>query len=247
MPIPGPTGLTGATGATGATGSTGATGATGATGIQGIPGPAGEDCYDDSFTLPGPTGQTGSAGSTGPTGAAGQQGPPGWQGEDCYEDVPTPYVAPTPGLPVGTVLMWANTSTPGTAPYGFLACDGSAVSRTTYSALFAVIQSNYGSGNGTTTFNVPDFRGRAPIGNGTGSGLTIRTTGDFGGEETHLLTTAEMPAHTHTYTETFHAGSGSNVGAGAAVGSTQDTGSTGGGGSHQNMMPWCCVSFVIKT
>lgn len=93
-----------------------------------------------------------------------------------------------------------------TVPAGWLACDGSAVSRTTYAALFAAIATAYGPGNGSTTFNVPDLRGRMPMGSGTGLGagtagasgtspaggaLTARVAGAWGGVETHTLTAAE--------------------------------------------------------
>jgi len=80
---------------------------------------------------------------------------------------------------------------------GALLCDGSAVSRTTYANLFAAIGTTYGAGDGTTTFNVPDFRGRVIVGAGTGSGLTARARGDVGGEEKHTLTEAELAAHSH--------------------------------------------------
>jgi microcystin-dependent protein len=89
--------------------------------------------------------------------------------------------------------MFAGSS----APTGWLVCDGSAISRATYSALFAVIGTTYGAGNGSTTFNIPDLRGRAAIGTGQGSGLTSRTLAQAGGEETHILTTTEMPSHNH--------------------------------------------------
>lgn len=65
----------------------------------------------------------------------------------------------------GMVVMYGNA----TPPTGFLACDGSAVSRTTYATLYAVIGTSFGVGNGTTTFNVPDLRGRVPVGAGTGT------------------------------------------------------------------------------
>ena len=70
-------------------------------------------------------------------------------------------------------------------PAGFLKCDGQAVSRSTYADLFALIGSAYGDGDHSTTFNVPDFRGRSPIGIGTGSGLTARALALPCGEETH--------------------------------------------------------------
>ena len=97
--------------------------------------------------------------------------------------------------PSGTLLDFAG----GTVPAGFLACDGAAVSRSTYAGLFAVIGTTWGVGNGTTTFNVPDLRGRATIGAGTGTGLTARTLAGTTGTETVTLTSAQsgMPSHNH--------------------------------------------------
>ena len=93
-------------------------------------------------------------------------------------------------MPTGTVIAFAGAS----PPAGYLSCDGSAVSRTTYAALFAVISTTWGVGDGVTTFNVPDLRGRQLIGSGTGAGLTARTLGTQNiGAETVTLSTANMP------------------------------------------------------
>lgn len=97
-------------------------------------------------------------------------------------------------IPPGCLMMYPST----TAPIGWLSCDGSAVSRATYSALFAIIGTTYGPGNSSTTFNLPDMRGRTPIGTGTGTGLTGRNLGQTGGAETHTLTTSQMPSHSHS-------------------------------------------------
>ena len=113
--------------------------------------------------------------------------------------------------PSGSILLFGGAS----APSGFFMCDGTAISRTTYSVLFAVIGTTYGVGDGSTTFNLPDLRGRAPIGYGTGSGLTTRTIGSHGGEETHLLTTPEIPSHTHTDSGHTHTDAGHTHGPGA--------------------------------
>ena len=97
-------------------------------------------------------------------------------------------------VPSGTLLDFAGSS----APTGFLLCDGSAVSRTTYAALFTAIGTTWGVGDGATTFNVPDLRGRTAIGSGMGTGLTARTTGTQNiGEESHILTVGELAAHNH--------------------------------------------------
>jgi microcystin-dependent protein len=100
--------------------------------------------------------------------------------------------------PVGSMWMYGGSS----APSGWLFCDASAVSRTTYSALYTIIGTTFGSGDGSTTFNLPDLKGRTPIGAGTGSGLTARARGDKVGEENHALSTAELASHGHSVSAT---------------------------------------------
>lgn len=90
--------------------------------------------------------------------------------------------------PAGIIMPFAGT----VAPQGCLFCDGSAVSRTTYAALFAVIGTTYGEGDGETTFNVPDLSGRVVIGVSNSHAL-----GTTGGSETVTLTADQLPAHTH--------------------------------------------------
>lgn len=156
----------------------------------------------------------------------------------------TAFVAAA-SVPTGTIVMFGAA----TAPTGYLGCDAAAVSRTTYAALFAVVGITWGAGDGSTTFNVPDLRGRAPIGTGTGSGLTARSLAASGGAETHTLITAEMPAHTHTSTRMaseVDATSGGDLHGSGAYESTV-TGSTGGGGAHNNMQPFAACLFIIKT
>lgn len=99
-------------------------------------------------------------------------------------------------VPPGSLLMFAGA----TAPEGYLVCNGSAVSRTDYAVLFAAIGVVYGVGNGTTTFNLPDLRGRGPLGVGTGVGLTARVLGSAGGAETVTLDATMIPGHTHAGT-----------------------------------------------
>jgi microcystin-dependent protein len=93
-------------------------------------------------------------------------------------------------LPPGVVVPYGGAA----APTGWLICDGSAVSRTTYSALFAIFGTQFGVGDGSTTFNLPDLRGRVPVGKNAG---TFATLGSVGGEESHALTVAELAAHDH--------------------------------------------------
>jgi len=85
------------------------------------------------------------------------------------------------------------------APTGFLVCDGSEISRVTYADLFAIIGETYGAGDGLNTFNIPDLRGRLPLGKGAGSAL-----GDSG-SGLHTITEAQMPAHTHAISAYSHA------------------------------------------
>ena len=96
--------------------------------------------------------------------------------------------------PVGSISLFAGT----TAPNGWLICDGSAVSRTTYADLFAVIGTTYGSGDGSTTFNIPDIRKRVPVGYDS-SDTSFDTIGKTGGEATHTLTNNELPTITGSF------------------------------------------------
>lgn len=95
-------------------------------------------------------------------------------------------------LPAGVILPYGGAA----APAGFLLCQGQAISRTTYAALFAAIGSNYGAGDGSTTFNVPDFRRKIPV--GLDAATPFNALGNTGGEETHALTVAELASHSHT-------------------------------------------------
>lgn len=121
---------------------------------------------------------------TGPQGPQGPQGPIGPQGIQGLMGT----------APPGVIFAYGAV----TPPNGYLACGGQAVSRTAYPNLFAIISTTYGSGDGTSTFNLPNFQGRFPIGQDAG-GVTY-PMGAFGGEATHLLTVAEMPVHAHTAT-----------------------------------------------
>jgi microcystin-dependent protein len=91
--------------------------------------------------------------------------------------------------PIGTVIDWAGAGTP---PATYLECDGTAISRVAYSDLFNVLGTTWGSGDGSTTFNLPDLRRRATIGaGGTGSATISNSVGSVGGEENHTLTKQE--------------------------------------------------------
>jgi len=101
--------------------------------------------------------------------------------------------------PTGSVTQFAGSS----APTGWLLCDGSAVSRTTYSTLFSLIGETYGVGDGSTTFNLPDLKGKIPVGYNSSDG-DFDALGETGGAKTHTLTSDEMPSHTHTQNSHNH-------------------------------------------
>lgn len=103
-------------------------------------------------------------------------------------------------LPAGVIEMFAGS----TAPTGWLICDGSNVSRRIYSDLFKVIGTTYGSGDGNTTFTLPDMRGRVPMGVGQGVGLTNRTLASTTGAESVAISTTELPSHNHTASDSGH-------------------------------------------
>ena len=147
--------------------------------------------------------------------------------------------------PPGTLSAYAST----TAPTGWLLADGSAVSRTTYADLYSVIGTSYGAGNGATTFNLPDIRGRAIVmastTQSTALGLSRDTLGDVGTTTTHTLTTSEMPAHTHSLGLQSDSAFGGGGGQGYVSGSS-NSGSTGGGTAHNILDPYIVLNYIIK-
>jgi len=150
------------------------------------------------------------------------------------------------GIPTATVVPWTDSS----VPTGFLECNGSAVSRSTYSALFAVIGTTYGAGNGSTTFNLPDLQDEVVVGKSgtkalasTGGANTVASSGSVSGTiGDTALTIAQLPAHTHnpvTITSSVPGsdnptGSGGLETATVTPGSnlTGTTSSTGSGDTH---------------
>lgn len=136
-----------------------------------------------------------------------------------------------PQVPVGSIMDFAGSS----APSGWLLCYGQEVSRTTYAALFAIISTTYGSGDASTTFNLPDCRGRVRAGKDNMGGsaasrltsaVTGSTLGAVGGTDTHTLTSTEIPSHTHGFSgSTSTDGSHSHTVAVKFVGTAHPTGS----------------------
>jgi microcystin-dependent protein len=166
----------------------------------------------------------------------------------------TPYI--------GEIRMFAF----GRTPLGWQACDGSLLPIAQYDPLFALIGTTYG-GDGQTTFGVPDLRGRVPIHQGQGPGLSNYVIGQVAGTETVTLTSGQMPAHTHTLVATTGAAStltpGSAVLPGAVSGDTfyvsdvtgatpgamsaQAVSAAGGNQPHENTMPTLTLQFCIAT
>ena len=111
------------------------------------------------------------------------------------------FTYPTIDTPSGTILMFGGLS----APFGYLICDGAAVSRATYSNLFSAIGTVHGAGNGTTTFNLPNLKGRIPVG-GDGTQTEFDQLGKTGGAKSHTHTnaTGSGAAGTHSHTTTDH-------------------------------------------
>ena len=121
-----------------------------------------------------------------------------------------------------------------------------AVSRTTYAALFAITSTTYGSGDGSTTFNLPDLKGRVAVGKSADTEFDV--LGETGGAKTHTLSESELPAHTHSMFAaggTSVGGSGTSTGGGA--GGAVTTGSTGSGTAHNNLQPYITLNYIIKT
>lgn len=147
-------------------------------------------------------------------------------------------------LPIGAITQFSGD----TAPTNWLFCNGQAISRTEYSELFAIIGTHYGEGDGSTTFNLPDFIGKVPVGLDA-EDPDFDALGDFGGEKTHTLTIDEMPNHNHVLN--FRT-SGSqplegNHGAYLLAGTNNTAiASAGGDQPHNIMQPYLVTNFIIK-
>ena len=171
------------------------------------------------------------------------------------------------GVNTGLIIPWGK-STP---PSGFLECDGSPISRSTYAALFAVIGTTYGAGNGSTTFNIPDLQDKTVLSRSNNKALastmganTVAKTGNIGGSAAATtLTTTQIPSHSHSNALGATGGGGGgcmdNLGPHPVTG-TVNSGSTGGGQSHTHnlsanytgdatsvLQPYLTLIYIIKT
>ena len=169
------------------------------------------------------------------------------------------------GIPTATIVPWSDSS----VPSGFLECNGAAVSRSTYSALFAIIGTTYGAGDGSSTFNVPDLQDNVAVGKSnnkalgsTGGANTVTSTGNVGGSTANAtLSTPQLASHSHNFTQlngAFQAGPfpGHNAPS-RTTGSVSNTGS-GNGHSHNMsanfsgdatsvLQPYLTIIYIIKT
>lgn len=151
-------------------------------------------------------------------------------------------------LPIGSIMPYLKA----TAPENWLICDGSAISRTDYSELFNAIGTTFGEGDGSTTFNLPNIKGRTIVGLDTDD-TDFNAIGKTPGEKTHTLTVAEMPKHTHKMPIDSYVNSDSqtDVKSGGHVsyetqGQNYGTTSAGGSQPHNNIQPSFIGVYIIK-
>lgn len=146
-------------------------------------------------------------------------------------------------LPIGAIMPFGSD----TIPDNWLLCNGQAVSRTTYQELFNTIGITYGSGDGFTTFNLPDLQGKIPVGLDEND-TDFDTLGETGGEKEHTLTIDEIPAHTHTGVPKYYRASVVETGTenNSQTGSQGETSSIGGGQAHNILQPYIVQNYIIK-
>jgi microcystin-dependent protein len=163
---------------------------------------------------------------------------------------------------IGEIKMFAGNF----APRGYAQCDGQLLQISMYTALFSILGTTYG-GDGRTTFQLPDLRGRVPMHRGSGPGLTPRSLGEKSGQEMAVLTSAnQLPGHTHPADAYGYSGDGNQEGPGGNVWAKKNrdddyssnapnvlmnaaaidvlpNATTGQG--HYNMQPYQVVNFII--
>lgn len=148
-------------------------------------------------------------------------------------------------LPIGSIIAYGGTE----LPNNWLICDGSEVSRTAYKDLFDNIGTAYGEGDGSTTFNLPDMRGKVGVGLAPAD-TYFNTLGKTGGEKTHTLTIDELPSHNHGITYNT-GGAGVNTGGTFALGNSVSTSKaytqdTGNNKAHNNLQSYSVINYIIK-
>jgi microcystin-dependent protein len=153
----------------------------------------------------------------------------------------------TAPVPAGVINQFAGAV--GIVPSGYFLCDGQEISRTTYATLFGVINTTYGVGDGSTTFNVPNLKGKVPVGLDS-TQVEFDALAETGGAKTVTLDVTQIPAHNHSGQIVFDTPPGSTGTTGVqitGVGDSQPgTGTTGGGLPHNNLQPYIVVNYIIK-
>lgn len=147
-------------------------------------------------------------------------------------------------IPTGVITQFGGSI----APDGWLICDGSAVSRATYADLFNAIGTTYGIGDGSTTFNLPNLKGKVPVGIDN-TDENFYPLGMEGGEKAHTLTVSEIPSHTHKLPIAGTAGSTDYLIQSYTTASRVligETGATGGGQAHNILQPYIVLNYIIK-
>jgi len=173
------------------------------------------------------------------------------------------------GIPTATIVPWSSAS----VPSGFLECNGQAVSRSTYAALFAIVATTYGSGDGSSTFNVPNLQDNVAVGKSnnkalasTGGANTVASTGNVAGSTANAtLSTAQLASHSHTLSigNQINNPASPHLGKQAFRNSTLSNPSTANSGSGQGhahnmsanfagdatsvLQPYLTVIYIIKT
>ena len=229
----------GEVGATGSGGSAGDKGSTGDKGDKGAP-----------STVAGDKGQKGEIGATGSGGSTGSDGDKGQKGEEGPQGG---------GAPVGQIVAWSGSA--GSLPSGYFLCDGSAVSRTTYAALYTIVGTTHGAGNGSTTFNLPDLRDRFVVGASNSTGDTTYpgvSPGATGGSATDTVTisgsdTVNISVSGSTGFEQLQTG-GNHISTGAAnrrhthtfSGSGSDTVNISGSDTVNTLPPYYALAYIIQ-
>ncbi len=167
------------------------------------------------------------------------------------------------GIPTATIVPWSSAS----VPTGFLECNGQTVSRSTYSALFAIVGTTYGAGDGSSTFLVPDLQDNIPMGKSgtkalasTGGANTVTPTGNVAGSTANAtLSTSQLSSHNHLIVGQPFGNAGKSYNNGA-MGGGQYTGNRGDGSGHSHNMsanfvgsansviqPYLTLIYIIKT
>lgn len=151
-------------------------------------------------------------------------------------------------LPVGAIMPFGSD----TIPENWLLCDGSAVSRTTYQYLFNTIGTTYGSGDGFTTFNLPDLRGKVVVGLDSND-TSFDVLGETGGEKEHTLTVNEIPQHRHSInigTALSTEAGGYRIGESGVVkindNIERNSSNVGGSEAHNILQPYIVTNYIIK-